>query len=317
MNQIFNKDREIRSKVFVTLQKFLKQRNIIINTIDVTIPESPSRVIYFDVPYPWEIKLWMNICNNYEKSILFMFEPPIINPFNYMKIFQGFFKKIYTWNDELVDNKRFLKFFLPKTTPETFTKQIDFDKKLFLVFANKNQLAFKPFELMIKTKELYSERIRAVNFFENYARDFSLYGRGWNKPRKSDITQMFFGFRTYKTYKGEFTDKFKILSKFKFCLCFENSEVSGYISEKIFDCFKSGCVPVYLGAPNVIKYIPKNCFIDFRDFSDYDQLLSFLRSMKRQVYESYLRSIREFLRSEDIKRIWFEDGFARAFFSSL
>ena len=38
--------------------------------------------------------------------------------------------------------------------------------------------------------------------------------------------------------------------------------VNGYVTEKIFDAFKAGCVPVYWGAENITKYVPAECFID-------------------------------------------------------
>ena len=34
-------------------------------------------------------------------------------------------------------------------------------------------------------------------------------------------------------------------------------EMKGYISEKIFDCFYSGTIPIYLGAKDVKTIFPK------------------------------------------------------------
>ena len=43
---------------------------------------------------------------------------------------------------------------------------------------------------------------------------------------------------------------------------------AGYISEKIFDCFFAGTVPLYLGAPDIEDYIPADTFIDLRQFRE-------------------------------------------------
>ena len=59
------------------------------------------------------------------------------------------------------------------------------------------------------------------------------------------------------------------LSKYKFSICFENSITAGYISEKIFDCFYAGTIPIYYGDPNVKESIDPDSFIDFRKFDDY------------------------------------------------
>ena len=61
--------------------------------------------------------------------------------------------------------------------------------------------------------------------------------------------------------------KIDVLKKYRFCICYENiKDVSGYVTEKIFDAFWAGCIPVYLGADNISDHVPKNCFISRRDF---------------------------------------------------
>ena len=83
-------------------------------------------------------------------------------------------------------------------------------------------------------------------------------------------------------------------------MCLENSIcLKGYITEKIFGCFAAGCVPIYLGATNVEEYIPKDCFIDFRDFTSYEHLYQFIKNMPKSVYEEYIANIRKFLKSEE------------------
>ena len=43
-------------------------------------------------------------------------------------------------------------------------------------------------------------------------------------------------------------DKNKYLSEFKFNICPENVDAPGYVTEKIFDAFKCGVIPIYQGA---------------------------------------------------------------------
>lgn len=50
---------------------------------------------------------------------------------------------------------------------------------------------------------------------------------------------------------------------YKFVLAFENVIQYGWITEKFFDPFFVGSVPVYLGTPNIEEYAPgDNCFIN-------------------------------------------------------
>ena len=70
-----------------------------------------------------------------------------------------------------------------------------------------------------------------------------------------------------------------------FAFCFENSDsYCGYITEKIFDAFFSGTIPIYFGAPDIQDYIPKNCYIDYRQFHSTDELVKKLKSIVEENY---------------------------------
>ncbi len=316
--------------IFIHLKKTLKKNKININTYDIPTRETPYKYVYLDLPYIWDPRnfpVWKNIFLNKRKNILLCQEPPTIIPFNYMKIFHFLFAKIYTWNDDLVDNKqvsssskKYFKMLLPKHTNGINTKAKKFRKKKFLTLINTNMAFFYPFKLLNSSgKELYSERIKAIEFFEKNIPDkFYLYGRGWNRAKKYSLKEAIFGYKKYCTYKGEAKDKIKLLSIFKYCLCFENStNVKGYITEKIFDCFKARCVPIYWGASNIENYIPKDCFIDFRNFGNYEKLLNFLNSIDEGKYNRYIKNIEKLLGNKEFKAMWFEDGYADFFLKDV
>jgi len=164
--------------------------------------------------------------------------------------------------------------------------------------------------------ELYSERINAIRWFEkNHLEDFDLYGLGWGKYNfkgvfsrlnKYEYLKSFFKVY-YPSYKGAIFSKKNILEKYRFSICYENCmNAEGYITEKIFDCFFSSCVPIYLGAPNVEEHIPSNTFIDKRNFKTYEELYEFLKSINESKYKQYLLNIRNFLISDKIKEFSLE-----------
>lgn len=318
-NAVFDERNQTGSHYLIAARKLLAKKNIILSTIDILT--TTQKDVYTDVPYPWELKLWIRIIINRSKNILFIVEPPIVNPFNFIKIFHLFFSKIYTWNDSFVDNIKYFKYLLPKTNTGINTKKVPFKDKKLLVLMNGNLSPFLPFRLLsLSTKQLYTERIKAINFFDkNHSESFYLYGRGWNKPQKFNIKQRLFGYKKYKTYKGQFPqkDKYRILSKFKFCLCFENSATIGYISEKIIDCFKARCIPIYLGAPNITDHINNHCFIDFRKFKNYEELFKFLGSIDEKKYNSYLKAIDKFLLGKQFTKQWSSEAFAKIFLEAV
>ena len=66
----------------------------------------------------------------------------------------------------------------------------------------------------------------------------------------------------------------------------------------MLDCLLAGVVPIYWGAPNVTDHIPKECFIDVRDFASYEELLKFVRDVDYTQYLQYLGAMNAFLTSE-------------------
>jgi GR25 family glycosyltransferase involved in LPS biosynthesis len=203
------------------------------------------------------------------KVILFMWEPELLPA-----SFYDDYARIYTWDDSLIDNKKFFKFYYPHLQPMS-KELIPFEKKKLCTLIASNWVP---------------HRLKMLNFFAlKHETDLDFYGK--TCPEKN-LEPM---------YKGPIsgTEKINTLKNYRFCLCSENKvNLQGYVTEKIFDCFAAGCVPVYLGAANIETYIPKDCFIDQRDFSTMDELHSFLISMTKETYERYLTNIQKYLNSE-------------------
>jgi hypothetical protein len=59
----------------------------------------------------------------------------------------------------------------------------------------------------------------------------------------------------------------RLFSQYKFVICFENSNTHGYITEKIFNVFLSGAIPIYNGAPDIENYVNKKAFIQYNGAS--------------------------------------------------
>lgn len=323
-NSIFDvhKKTTTEASIYAKLKSLLERKNININTYDIPTKISSYKNIHIDIPYPSpsSMHIWKEIVLSRKKNILLCMEPPVVNPFSYMKIFHHFFTKVYTWNDDLVDSRKYFKLKILRVSQGIHSKSKKFKNKKFLILINSNKFAFTPFRLLSTFgKELYSERIKAIEFFERKIPDkFSLYGWGWNKPKKYSLSERLFGYKKYSSYKGEIEDKIKLLSEFKFCICFENlTNTRGLVTEKIFDCFKAKCVPVYWGASNIEKLIPKECFIDFRDFKNYEVLLNFLDSIDETTYNNYIKNIKRLLIDKKFIENWFEDGFTKFFLEDV
>jgi len=155
----------------------------------------------------------------------------------------------------------------------------------------------------MRIREIYKDRIEAIYYFSNCI-DFHLYGFGWDKPIQGYGPD--YHRAALKNYKGiipaDLRRKREVMSDFKFAICFENCIFTGYVTEKIFDCFLAGCIPVYFGAPEIGKFIPKESFIDFREFESYAELDRFLREMTVKEAQCYIDTARNFLASSDFDK---------------
>jgi|SRR3989344_135242 len=316
-NKVFEIDNG--DNVFFGFKKKLEKLGITINTFDLESKEKVDWIIFCDFPWPWDLGYIIKLLLNKDKSILFCIESPVINPLGQRKFFHKFFSSVYTWNDKLIDRKKVKKFYYPVLNTNLNFKEVPYKKKRLLCIINSNISVPYPLILLSPFKKvLYPERLKAIEFFERrIPEEFDLYGRGWNAPMKFSIKEKIFGYKKYLSFRGaiprNLNSKLEILSKFKFNLCFENCIADGYISEKIIDCFKAHTVPIYLGAPNIEKYVPKNCFIDFRKFKDYSALLDFLNKMDEKTYNKYIENGKKLLKSEQFLDTWFEDGFLKFF----
>lgn len=280
---------------FYLFKEKFKEFGYDLSTQDINKIESSEIVIYNEMPFNVPKQEDVN------KSYLLIFESELIRPDNWDIKKHKYFNKIFTWKDDIVDNKKYFKFNFAQNIIKDINKDLTKKEKLCTLIAG-NKKVTHPLEL-------YTKRVEAIRWFEeNHPNDFDFYGLGWDEYR---IENRYINFLFKKTklsklvkpnfpsYKGKVDSKKEVLEKYKFAICYENArDISGYITEKIFDCFFAGCVPIYWGADNIIEHIPKECFIDKREFDSYEKLYKYMKNMSDEEYMNYLDNIENFLNSD-------------------
>ena len=227
-----------------------------------------------------------------KKLHLFLLENAANRPDEYWRCNWRSFDKVFTWNPQLVDNKKFFQLWYSMRVPAPF-KIVRAEKTKFCVTIASQKYNPHP-------SQLYSERVRAVRWFERqHPEDLDLYGQGWDRRFLTGglarlnllllkIYPRFFpnSLRPlrFPSWRGTVASKNAVMRQYRFALCYENARFPGYITEKIFDGFFAGCVPIYLGAPDVTDFIPARAFIDRRNFKDYDELYNYLKNMPPAEY---------------------------------
>lgn len=206
--------------------------------------------------------------------------------------------------------------------PETFDVQkfspLPFEGRTFvtMISGNKRMGSFKKTMLLkfmygFGVHEIYDLRMDVIKYFGAKG-GFDLYGVGWDKPQANPENEQ----AVRRIYRGKVDSKFETLQSYTFAFCFENSVFPGYITEKIFDVFFAGCIPVYCGAPDIADYVPRDTFLDVRDFKDFDEMYERMASMTKDEFEGYMQRIREFLHSPSYARFT-EQSFAHSIVTVL
>jgi hypothetical protein len=298
------------NKKFILLKQFLETKNIFLNTLDTFDNNSEINVLIF-LDYPLApSKKSLQAFNSKIPKILITDENKFVRPAVWMKSNFEKFNYVMTIDDDFIDNIKFFEYGVSDHEKDLDLKfnipNVDFSKKKLVTWITWNKSSFN--------KNInFSVRKEIIKWYEkNYPNDFDLYGPNWdelsfpydsyflkylNYPRFKYLRK-FFG-KKYKTWRGHINDKKNIIKNYKFCFAFENTcKLNGYITEKIFDVFYSGSVPIYFGAKNIEKHIPKNCYIDFRNFENLEKLHLFLRHFKEVEYLAIKNNIYKFLLSQ-------------------
>ncbi|OWF36238.1 Alpha-(1,3)-fucosyltransferase 10 [Mizuhopecten yessoensis] len=86
-------------------------------------------------------------------------------------------------------------------------------------------------------------------------------------------------------------DFYKLISKYKFSLAFENSLCDDYITEKLWRPLMAGSVPIVMGSPKVKEFLPSNhSAIIVEEFESVKKLAEYIKFLNENdhEYEKYL-----------------------------
>ena len=286
---------------FLEMKKYAMSQNVTLATVDVIDVAAADFVVFVDMPEK-NNRYFVSCLAKNIPIYLIILESKLVRKDNYLTENHRHFEKIFTYDDSLVDNKKYLKINYAFSFPETISKDLTRKEKLCTLITGNKRVSHH--------LSLYSERVTAIRWFEkHHPEDFEFYGVGWDEyvfpnikgvkslNRITPLKKLFAP--SFLSYRGRVERKRDVLGKYRFAICYENvKNIPGYISEKIFDCFFAGTVPIYLGANNVTDHIPVGCFVDKRDYGSYEELYNYLKSMSDDAYLRYLENIELFLKSD-------------------
>lgn len=166
-------------------------------------------------------------------------------------------------------------------------------------------------KLNLRSSELYSLRRESIKKIEG----IDLFGENWNSNFKDRIKALVievmkdpirhlvatsshsrYWFANWPETASP-ADKISVMQRYKFALVIEN-EMS-YMSEKLFDAFFAGCLPIYVG-PEVTDYkVPKELVIQCKP--TVTSLIEGLEIAMKTNFENYQEKLKNWLLSESMK----------------
>ncbi|MAF12189.1 hypothetical protein CMK11_17220 [Candidatus Poribacteria bacterium] len=94
------------------------------------------------------------------------------------------------------------------------------------------------------------------------------------------------------------------MSEYRYCICFENAHdpfwTAGVFSERLLHCIESRTVPIYYGCSNIERYVPPECYVDYREFEDFGELSHHLDEMTDSEYRGYIEAMDGWYESADL-----------------
>jgi hypothetical protein len=161
--------------------------------------------------------------------------------------------------------------------------------------------------------ELQSKRLETIEFFAAHNK-IDIFGREWqNLSKLPSKWQKRLAPAIGRLNPHPCQDKIETMRNYKFAVCFENVSYPGYITEKIIDCFVAGVIPVYLGAADVCDFIPKETFIDMRQFDNFEQLDKYMHNLTETEAMQMIKAGRDFLVSSQGDKYSFENSAEQIF----
>lgn len=298
------------------LRNYYKQNNIDLNTQITNLPEDCEVVICVN-----ETEYFVNYkrSKNNRLLVLILTEPPVYNEMDWKHERHLLFDKVFTYDSDLIESDLTkyihinypidIEFIIKKSYPSE--KEFNLKKHACLV-ASAISITKPP----LKHKSLLYERYKILKWYNRYRpNQLDFYSRTnptikfknfrgaslinkISKTGSEKIGKLLFKYSISKVYKGAIPslNKNSTLSNYKFNYCLENTHsIKGLISEKIFDCFLSQTIPIYLGASDIENYIPKNTYILFSDYKNISDLNHYLTKMEHSTYLQYLKNATNFL----------------------
>lgn len=237
------------------------------------IIQNLKKIIYIAYEVPLTQHVYHNYCNFNKMHTVFTYNPqeknqfPITNnPLNYPV------SPMFDWDIVRKDT--------------TITK-----RKIFYAGSKAGHMyKYVPDSFGLNVKQLRDDICKWL--LKKYPKQTIILGAGWSKDTRV---------KNWRFYKIQEVENLKV----DFHLCIENYIMPNLVSERIHDGFGSNRVVLYLGAPNIHQFVPKDCFIDLQPLFNkktkqfnYEGLMTLINNITQEEYDNILNAARNWRKNQ-------------------
>ncbi len=219
-------------------------------------------IISFD-HYRWMEDIFSKLYVPINRRILIIQEPEVVLPRMYKDSVLSLYGKVFAASSDWAE----------RLGAKYFEYPLDISSATFLDISERtvDTAMIQSNKFSCVKGEQYSLRRAILRLAKKKSYKIELYGTGWNRRYIADFVTVSKYLRVilgdvqlnnftlpykylgsvYPNYKGKIENKIDLLGNVKKNIVIENS--STYVSEKLIDSIRSGCVPFYVG-PNLTKY---------------------------------------------------------------
>ena len=315
-NRIFAPERtDGKAPGMRAFREYIRRRGAEVVTLDTVDFNDPavSHVLYFD--HSWRFARTDPFLRRVPraKRALVIMEPANANPsLYYTSLLRRQFTTVFTYDQDLLRrHPEYTKINVfsgadPMAYRSNPFQHLAFENKKLLIAVSSNRWSYMPQSSFNLRRKLYR------HFDRTMPGQFDLYGGGWNAPCIG--YERWLGYPVFAAFRGGIPGggdgKVRTMSTYRFAFCIEsNATQPGYVSEKIFDCFCARCVPIYYGWRGAGTLVPRDAFIDLRDFRRPADLEAYLRNMDAAQHARYVQAIDRFMAGDAIRGLTTENVF--------
>lgn len=190
------------------------------------------------------------------------------------------FECIFTHDKRVCERDSFFKFTVPPSRPYIQNKKIYDKTKNISVIMSSNH-----------NSPEYQYRLGCLDRIKSRDRNniVDVYGRG----RQNELPWV------YEFNGGRESGKLIGLKDYRFSFAFDNNNYKTIFSDKLTDCFATGTIPIWWGAPDIGDYFDIDGIIVYNEDINLDNLNEDLYMSKMKSVQRNFEIIQDFPASED------------------